>query len=348
MYESISADGEIAGRIRRMMRYIGYAPVGESIAMLIALTPVSRMSQLFFLCSKNRWLFFEQLSQINFMLTLVEIIVYPEEFCYINGYINAEQHSSCATFVLQELVEKLSVEETGELLLQPFGYTSQLLEHLIDTSLTGSIISIRRSSTKLLCFLLRRVAESDILYMVSAGNGAAPAPAYVPNRLFPLRDRIINHIFLRVRSFIDALENSDSDFNKILEKNKNNDDDHDYEGYYDIIDDDIDVDNEIENEAVTNFSSETSGFPVQYSSYSVKKPFTVLRSVFVELITLLVESNDSVADCISVELWILFIRWTLKYAHNSIFHAIFFRLIYSVLRYAINNLLFCFNFYFLT
>ena len=324
-----------------MMRYVGYAPVGESIAMLIALTPVSRMSQLFFLCSKNRWLFFEQLSQKNFMLTLVEIIVYPEEFCYINGYINAEQHSSCATFVLQELVEKLSVEETGELLLQPFGYTSQLLEHLIDTSLTGSIISIRRSSTKLLCFLLRRVADSDILYMVSAGNGAAPTPAYVPNRLFPLRDRIINHIFLRVRSFMDALENSDIEFNKILEKNKNKYDDHDYEGYYDIINDDLngvdhgnnDIDNEIENDAVMNFSSETSGCPVRYSSYSVKKPFTVLRSVFVELITLLVESNDSVADCISVELWILLIRWTLKYAHNSIFHAIFFRLIYSVLRY---------------
>ena len=57
-----------------------------------------------------------------------------------------------------------------------------------------------------------------------------------------------------------------------------------------------------------------------------------LKTVFFELITLLVESKDTVADSISVDLWILLIKWILKYAHNSIFHAIFFRLIYSVLR----------------
>ena len=299
VYESICSDGQMAMRMRRMTRYIGYAPVGESVAMLIALTPVPRMSQLYLLSSKNRWLFFEQLSQKNFMLSLVEIIVFPEEFCYVTGYINAEQHSSCATFVLQELVEKLSVEETGELLLQPFGYTNKLLEHLIDTSLSGSVISIRRSSTKLLCFLLRRVADSDILYMVSAGVGAAPTPAYVPNRLFPLRDRIINQIFLRIKCFMSALVNSD-----------------DTDG---VRDD-------------GNFASETSDGPVKYSSYSVSKPFTVIRSVFFELITLMVESDDTVAELIPVELWQLLIKWTLKYAHNSISHSIFFRLIYSVLR----------------
>jgi hypothetical protein len=300
VYESICSDGQMAARMRRMMRYIGYAPVGESIAMLIALTPVSRMSQLYQLSSKNRWLFFEQLSQKHFMLSLVEIIVFPEEFCYINGYINAEQHSACATFVLQELVEKLSVEETGELLLQPFGYTSKLLEHLIDTALTGSVISIRRSATKLLCFLLRRVADSDILYMVSAGGGAAPAPAYVPNRLFPLRDRIINQIFLRIKNFMQALLNSD-----------------DWEGEMDE----------------GNFKSESPSGPIKYSSYSVKSPFTVLRAVFLELITLMVESDDTVAELISPELWTLLIKWTLRYAHNSIYHAIFYRLVYSVLRY---------------
>jgi hypothetical protein len=300
VYESICSDGQMAARMRRMMRYIGYAPVGESIAMLIALTPVSRMSQLYQLSSKNRWLFFEQLSQKHFMLSLVEIIVFPEEFCYTNGYINAEQHSACATFVLQELVEKLSVEETGELLLQPFGYTSKLLEHLIDTALTGYVISIRRSATKLLCFLLRRVADSDILYMVSAGGGAAPAPAYVPNRLFPLRDRIINQIFLRIKNFMQALLNSD-----------------DWDGEMDE----------------GNFKSESPSGPIKYSSYSVKSPFTVLRAVFLELITLMVESDDTVAELISPELWTLLIKWTLRYAHNSIYHAIFYRLVYSVLRY---------------
>jgi hypothetical protein len=226
------------------------------------------------------------------MLKLIEVIVNPHEYCYIHGYINAEQHSACATFVLQELVEKLSVEDTGELLLQPFGYTKKLLEHLIDTSLAGEVVSIRRSATKLLCFLLRRIADSDILYMISAGGGAAPAPAYVPNRLFPLRCRIINQINQRIQEFMSAL---------ILEK------DHDNE-------------------------TEKSSSYVKYSSYTVNNPFTVLRSVFIEFITLMVESDDTVADLIPVELWKILISWILKYAHNSIFHAIFFRLIFSVLR----------------
>ena len=332
-----------------MMRYIGYAPVGESIAMLIALTPVSRMSQLFLLSSKNRWLFFEQLSQKSFMLTLVEIIVYPEEFCYISGYINAEQHSSCATFVLQELVEKLSVEETGELLLQPFGYTTQLLEYLIDTALSGTVMSVRRSATKLLNFLLRRVADSEILYMVSAGGGQAPAPAYVPNRLFPLRDRIINQIHLRIKCFMDALVISDDEYNNEnigkykdgdeIEENENeNDHENNQNGgtgigkYHYNGNGNHGNQNQNLSDGVSNFLSETSLFPVKYSAYTVNKPFTVLRSLFFELITLLVESKDSVADSISVDLWVLLIKWILKYAHNSIFHAIFFRLIYSVLR----------------
>ena len=321
-----------------MVRYIGYAPVGESIAMLIALTPVSRMSQLYQLSSKNRWIFFEQLSMTNFMLSLVEIIVFPEEFCYNSGYITSEQHSACATFVLQELVEKLSVEETGELLLQPFGYTPQLLENLMDMALSGSVISIRRSATKLLCFLLRRIADSDILYMVSAGNGAAPAPAYVPNRLFPLRDRIINQIRVRITSFMEALEVSDDD-GRIISNDGNNDSN---ESKSNVENNENKGDNDdnknenvgetLESDGMSNFNSETSSAPVKYSSYTVKKPFTVLRSVFFELITLMVESDNLVADLISVELWIQLIKWTLKYAHNSIFHAIFFRLIYSVLR----------------
>jgi hypothetical protein len=117
---------------------------------------------------------------------------------------------------------------------------------------------------------------------------------YIPiHRLFPLRCRIINQINQRIQEFMSAL---------ILEKDHDND--------YEI-----------------------SSSNVKYSSYTVNKPFTVLRSVFLEFITLMVESDDTVADLIPVELWKILISWILKYAHNSIFHAIFFRLIFSILRY---------------
>lgn len=88
------------------------------------------------------------------------------------------------------------------------------------------------------------------------------------------------------------------------------------------------------NENINKFSSSIES--VKYSSYTVKNPFTVLRSVFLEFITLMVESDDTVADLIPVELWKVLINWVLKYPHNSIFHAIFFRLIFSVLRYGIS------------
>ena len=204
-YDSICSDEHLGGRIRDMLRYIGYAPVGETISMLIALTPVPRSSQLYSLSSKSRWQFFERLNRLSFMQLLIDVIVNPESKCYVQGGVGIEQHSSCATFVLQELVEKLSVEDIGELLLQPFGYTPTLLDALVEASLHGTVHSIRRSSTKLLCFLLRRVADAEIMYIVSPGPGSPPAPAYVPNRLYPLRDRIIALVRNRILEFMQML-----------------------------------------------------------------------------------------------------------------------------------------------
>ena len=205
VYDSICSDEHLGSRIRDMFRYIGYAPVGETLSMLVALTPVSRVSQLYALSSKSRWMFFERLNRLQFMQQLIEVLIHPEERCYTAGPISAEQHASCATFVLQELVEKLSVEDIGELLLQPFGYTPKLLDGLVGTALHGSEPSARRSATKLLCFLLRRVADADILYVVAPAPGAPPSQAYVPNRLYPLRERIIAHIRSRMPEFIDVL-----------------------------------------------------------------------------------------------------------------------------------------------
>ena len=76
---------------------------------------------------------------------------------------------------------------------------------------------------------------------------------------------------------------------------------------------------------------ETRG-PVTYSAYTIPQPFTVLRSIFLELLTLMVESDDTVAELISPDLWRVLMHWTIQYAQNSIYHAIFYRLIFSVLR----------------
>jgi hypothetical protein len=182
VYESItsSSGGKAAARISSLFRYIGYPPVGEMITMLVALTPVSRMTQLYISSAKHRWVFFEQMSQWNIMLKLVEVVTKPDQMCAVDGYITVEQHSSSASIVLHELIEKLSLEDTGELLLQPFGYTKAIVDGLVDTALSSESEAIRRTSMRLLCFLLRRVADSDIVCIMSPAVGAAPAPTYVP------------------------------------------------------------------------------------------------------------------------------------------------------------------------
>lgn len=294
MYEGISGDGRAAERIGSMLKYIGFAPVGDMLVMVVALTPISRMSQMYAVSSKARWHFFEQISQWIFLLKLIEVAVNPEEHCYLDSYIDSEQHSSSAAQVFQELVEKLSLEDTGELLLQPLGYTLALLDYLLEKAIDSSANSCRRrSACRLLCFLLRRAAEPEIMCMLAPVAGGLPTPTVVPNRLFPLRERIICHIESRI----------DEVFRVLME--------FDYTA-----------------EATTG---------VNYSGYRVERSFTAMRSLLVELVVLMVESDEAVSVKISPELWKTFMSWAITYAHNNIYHAFFYRLLFAVLRSVVDS-----------
>jgi hypothetical protein len=293
-----------------MMQYIGYPPVCELLVMLIALTPVPRTSQLYVVSAKSRWSFFEELSDCNIMLRITKLIVNAEQYCYLDGYISAEQHTSCATQLFLELIEKLSLEDTGEILLQPLGCTTPLLDLLIDTSIHGQNKheSLRRSCTRLVCFILRRAAESEILCFVNHANGVPPTATYVPNRLYPLRERIVNHVRSRICDITNYLLSFDDVATKL---------------------------------ASLSLTLEVT----KYSSYVVEKPFTALRALVVEMLTLMVESDETVAGLIPINLWIVFISWTMTYAHNNIYHALFYRLVFAVLRFFFILFIFYFSFF---
>ena len=268
------------------------------------------------------------------------MIINPEEYCYLDGYVGIDQHSACAAFLLQELVEKLTVEDIGELLIQPFGYTSELLNCLIDTSLYGKIATIKKGATKILIFLLRRIADADILYLVSPGPGSPPTPTYVPNRLHPLRERIIGHIHARMEEFLVGLEqgakfthmefgdkgwvrssqtvdeynnanNNNQDYNNQDNNNpeKNNNSpivstsvDRVWKG---VNLDDINNSKTFTEDEILITLGVESRSTVQYSAYQVPYPFTVLRSNYMDLLTLMVESDDTVAALIPSSLWLV-------------------------------------------
>lgn len=290
VYEAICGDGRATERVGAMLRYLGHVPVNEIIIMLVGMTPIPKTSPLYNTATKSRWAFFEILSQWIFLLKISEIVVKPQEHCCIDTLATAEQHSEAAAQVIQELIERLSIEDSGEILLQPFGFVSSLLYNFIDASIDKSLHDdIRRSAVKLLCLLVRRAAEPEIA-CISPALGSPPTQTFISNKLFPLRDKIIDHVKKRMNDIMQCIMKSRDD-------------------------------------------EENESMPIKYSSYTIKRPFAVLRSLLIELLVLLVESDESVAACIPIELWENLMEWCVTYAHNNIYHAIFYRLIFAVLRH---------------
>jgi len=85
-----------------MLHYIGYPPVNEMFVVLVALTSISRSSQLFLGCQSQRWAFFQQLGNWVLLMRITDIVVKPEDYCYISdNYVSGENHSTSATQLLQ-------------------------------------------------------------------------------------------------------------------------------------------------------------------------------------------------------------------------------------------------------
>lgn len=275
-----------------MLRYIGYPPVNEMFVVLVALTPIARNTQAFNSCSRIRWNFLEQLRDWGLMMNITNVIVNAEKECYCQGYISPEAHSSACAQLMLDMVEKLSLEETGELLLQPLGYDTTILDKFIATATNPALEdNIRRSSCRLLCYFLRRAAEPEVVCIINTAPGQPPQQTCIPNRLYPLRERIVLHIETKLAEIFESVENFRSDF--------------------------------IQTQVVNT---------IKYSGYIVKVPFTSLRSSLIELIVLMVESDEAVASSISIKLWKYLLSWTVQYGFNSIYHALFYRLMFAVLR----------------
>lgn len=295
-----------------MLKYVGFSPVQDIFVVIIALTPIARNSQIFNSCSRIRWNFLEQLKDWTLILRIADAITNAKEHCYIGNSTNdikntnklTEAHSTAATQLMLDLIEKLSLEDTGELLLQPLGFDTSIIDKFINTAVSPNIDdNIRRSACKLVCFLLRRAAEPDILCIVNTAPGQPPQQTTIPNRLYPLRERIVLHIETRLNIIFDSISN----FQLLSDNNSNNG-----------------SNNENSDGSYSNGT--------KYSGYTVRQPFTSLRATLVELIVLMAESDEAVASTISVELWKDFMNWTVKYGFNSIYHALFYRLVFAVLR----------------
>lgn len=281
--------------MKRLLRYIGYPPVGDLLVILVGLTPVPRSSPLYVSASSARWKFFEGLSEWIFLSRLAEIIVNSAESCNTSEYISSDQHCSAAAQTLSEIVDKLSNDDIGEILLQPLGYTPVLIESLLAVgtrSLTeddpSHIVATtsRRSSLRFLCFLLQKSSsENNVIYLSAGGN--APVPTTIPNRLYNLRSLIVD-------CFLDNFS-------------------------------------QLETALLETISSTNIG-PVNHPGHICSTPFSSYRTQLVELLVLIVEAAPSSAQNLSCNLWKVLISWNFEYVHNNIYHSMFYKLMFSILR----------------
>jgi hypothetical protein len=328
VYAGMAADGMLDERMSAILRHVGYPPVGDLVVILVALTPVPRSSPVYSSCSKSRYSFFNGLSKWSFMLRLAQIIVNPSEHCRVDEYITPEQHCSAAAQTFNELVEKLSSEDISTVLLQILGSSPELLKGFVDraTGMKDGVrdeaaaalevsdpdlyLTSRQASLHLLSFLMKKSSNAQNVCFIMGLQGQ-PVQTLVPNRLYPLRPMLVAYLATRVEDLQSVMVQS-----KASEASEGGED----------------------GEEGDQSSS------VVHPGHICKTPFSSYRSQLVQLFVLLVEASttavldDSDEGCtdfcekVPVDLWKCLIAWVFEYAHNNIYHTMFYRILFAVLR----------------
>ena len=299
VFEALCAEDKCTERMTFMLRYIGYAPISELIVMMVGISTISRTSLLYTNCEKSRIKFINVLADWKFLERVAEVVVNPEENCYTGAYVDLESHSLFASLLFQELVEKFSAEEIGQQLLNSLTDTSTILDILVHTVVDKEAAEYKRqNSAKILYFLLRRAADEEMTTNIGM-NPNAMVPNYVANRLYNQRSAIINIVGKHLPVIVDRLITFSA----------------------------ADVRSKDQASRV-----KIPEGPLQFTTYQIAEPFTTLRTSLVELVVILVESDEHMADHLTSNVWKLLLDWCMVYAHNNVYHTLFYRLVFAILR----------------
>eukprot|EP01041_Mallomonas_annulata_P008254 gene8254-16974_t len=303
VYDGITSDGRLEQRMSSMMRFIGHPPVADLLVMLVALTPVPRFSPLYAQSSRNRWTFFDGLAYHILILRLVETFIKPHELCHCTPTITPVDHSYAAAQALQDLIERLSMEDVGEILLQPIGHIPAISDMLVEamtSSTSTSHPNVRIIAARLICFLLRRSCEEEFPTPAGPHIGPGGIVNTIVNRLHAQRHKFLRNIRIHVKKILMALESS----------------------------------TEIEVVCASTDSDDMLPITVKHPGHITPIPFTAYRLCLVETIVLLVESEEgeSVCEEFTEETWRLLMLWMVEYPHTNIYHALFHRIIFTVIR----------------
>ena len=173
----------------------------------------------------------------------------------------------------------------------------------------------RKVALRWLTTVVEKMTQPDIMCIQSHTMDGLSNPTPVPNRLFAIRGRVLDHMKTRIGDLMDALiafaHNPlegipcDSTTDGGPQQGETGE----------------------EDEAVVAKTRE-----IRHPGYVVKRPFTLLRSLLLTLLCQLVESDGSFGDAITPDLWHILIDWVTEFPHNSMYHTLFYKIFFAVLR----------------
>ncbi|RLN97624.1 hypothetical protein BBJ28_00006376 [Nothophytophthora sp. Chile5] len=285
-----------------MLPYLEHAPVAELFITLVCKPHSAALLRFYASTPPKKWAFFRALAEWKLLLVLAD---------HVGSADYGEAHTIGAADVFVELLDRLAADENGELLLQPAAYCPELLEGLIRAAVAPDVdgrpprsVGQRTAAIKCVFRLLQKSAREKV-----QGPPTSPYQSFgativnlVPNQLAPLRERI----YKLVEQHLDEL------LRFLIHK---------YEHQQNIAMPDV-----------------ASGQPlpegaVRHTAYVVKVPFTELRLTLVETLVELVAHNPQLmSQHFDVNVWRVLVAWFFEYAHNNLYHAAFYQLVFIALR----------------
>lgn len=298
VYEVLGKDAATVQRyMGAMLNHIEHAPVAEVFLSLVAKPHNAALMRYYSCTPPKKWGFYRALSEWKVLLVLGD---------HVSNAAYAEAHTIGAADVFIELIDRLAADDNGELLLQPAAYCPELVANLVSAAVDRSgehTIGQRTAAIKCLHKLLHKSTLDKV-----QGPPTSPYQSFgativnlMPNQLAPLREKIFElaelHLVRLLRYLIEKYEHQQN------------------------IEMDLD-----------------SGKPlpagaVRHTGYVVKVPFTEYRLTLVESIVEIVSHNPSkLSEHFDANVWRVLLAWFFEYAHNNLYHAAFYHLVFLALR----------------
>ena len=267
--------------------------------MLVALTPL-KMTTAHTSTHRLKKEYYDQLSKSNLLQLITDIMGSPQDFMTFPFYpFSSDHYASSMSQLFCDMIEKLSLDEFAESILQPLGASSSLLDTLISSSLSSlKNESIHTSSLRCICFIVKLSADPEVVVFSHAPTGGMLLPTSVPSVLHPMHDRMTGFIERRLPELIDAILAYPPSIN--------------------------DFQNGLTNGTVVE--------PVAHPGYKVSHPFGWRRILLLEVINRLVESKASGCAHFTPSFWKQLCGWIAEYPHNNMYHVLFYRIFFVVLK----------------